>query len=316
MFGDIFNVLFVVLATALSWCYAIGFHNYAIAIVLFTVLFAAITYPLSAKQIRSMIVMQKIQPELKKLQEIHKDDRETFNQELMALYKRHNINPLSGCWPLLLQYPLMIVLFQILRGLTNTVYPKNVTAGMGKAVEALTTGNAIPVEAVPKYLPHGSAMFHDLQAAGGKMVAFGFDFANKASDFKLLSLAALPFLILIALSAATQWISMKQIYKRQTSPQNNQMVMMNRLMIPLFAWFGLHFQAALLLYWVSSGALRIAQQEVIYKYDPKLRQLSEETEGDLLKVEAEDRKRNKQARANARLGRANGKGKGNKKGKR
>ena len=66
-----------------------------------------------------MIQMQRLQPEMRKLQLKYKDDRQKLNEELMAFYKENNLNPLGGCLPLLLQTPVFIILFNVIRGLTR-----------------------------------------------------------------------------------------------------------------------------------------------------------------------------------------------------
>jgi YidC/Oxa1 family membrane protein insertase len=71
--------------------------------------------PLTIKQIRSMAAMQKIQPELKKLQAKHKGNRQKLNEEMMKLYREHGVNPLGGCFPLLMQAPVFIALYSVLR---------------------------------------------------------------------------------------------------------------------------------------------------------------------------------------------------------
>ena len=78
-----------------------------------------IVTPLTLKGTRSMIAMQQLQPELKKLQVKYKDDRQKLNEEMMKFYKEHNINPVGGCLPLLVQMPVFIVLYRVLHGLTQ-----------------------------------------------------------------------------------------------------------------------------------------------------------------------------------------------------
>src|SRR5687768_2293301 len=105
---------FEIFAAALAGLY--GFvKSYGIAIILLTVAVRIIVLPLSIKQTRSMREMQRIQPELKKLQTKHKGDRQKMNEEMMALYKEHGVNPFGGCAPLLLQFPLLIGLFYVVR---------------------------------------------------------------------------------------------------------------------------------------------------------------------------------------------------------
>src|SRR5439155_18437093 len=71
--------------------------------------------PLTVKQIRSMTAMQRLQPELKRLQQKYKGDRQKLNEELMKLYREHGVNPLGGCFPLLMQAPVFIALYSVLR---------------------------------------------------------------------------------------------------------------------------------------------------------------------------------------------------------
>lgn len=91
-------------------------HNYGIAIILLTIVVRALLYPLSVKGSRSMKAMQKLQPQIQALKEKYKDaaDMQRFNQEQMALFKAHNVNPLGGCFPMLIQLPVFIALYQLL----------------------------------------------------------------------------------------------------------------------------------------------------------------------------------------------------------
>lgn len=88
--------------------------NYGVDIILLTVLIKVLFIPLTQKSFQSMQAMQKVQPEMKKLQERFKDDREALNREMMELYRRHKVNPLGGCLPMLLQMPVFIGLYNAL----------------------------------------------------------------------------------------------------------------------------------------------------------------------------------------------------------
>ncbi len=86
--------------------------NYGWAIILFTLITRVLLYPLMRSQFRSMAKMQKLAPKIKRLQERFKDDRETLQRQLMELYRQEKVNPLGGCLPMLLQFPLLILLWQ------------------------------------------------------------------------------------------------------------------------------------------------------------------------------------------------------------
>jgi len=88
--------------------------NYGWAIILLTIAVRIVFYPVNNKQMEAMKGMQRIQPEIKKLQERYPDDREKMNLEMMELYRRHKVNPLAGCLPMLVQLPVFIGLYNVL----------------------------------------------------------------------------------------------------------------------------------------------------------------------------------------------------------
>ena len=81
---------------------------WGLAIIALTLLVRLAMHPLTAKQMKSMQKMQKLQPQLQVLQEKYADDKDKLNQETMALYKENNVNPASGCLPLIIQLPIFI----------------------------------------------------------------------------------------------------------------------------------------------------------------------------------------------------------------
>jgi len=89
-------------------------HNYGWAIILLTILIKIIFWPLTDKSYKSMKAMQTLQPEMTKLREKHKNDRDTLNKEIMTLYKEHRVNPLGGCLPMVVQIPVFFALYQVL----------------------------------------------------------------------------------------------------------------------------------------------------------------------------------------------------------
>lgn len=90
------------------------FHNYGIAIILVTVMFKGVFWPITQKGMKSMKNMQKLQPKMVKLKEKYKDDPTKMNQEVMNLYKTYKVNPLGGCLPMVLQIPVFFALYKVL----------------------------------------------------------------------------------------------------------------------------------------------------------------------------------------------------------
>ena len=89
--------------------------NFGMAIIIMTVMVKLVTFPLNNKQIQSAKRMQALQPEMKKIQQKYKDDKEKQNQAVSAFMKENNMNPLAGCMPLLVQFPILIGIFRLLR---------------------------------------------------------------------------------------------------------------------------------------------------------------------------------------------------------
>jgi len=102
------KLLFLIYNTA-------GFHSYALSLLLFTIVVKLALLPLSIKQIRSSQKMQEIQPELTKIQERYKNDKEKLNEEMQKLYAEKKYNPASGCLPLVVQMPILFALFYVIR---------------------------------------------------------------------------------------------------------------------------------------------------------------------------------------------------------
>jgi YidC/Oxa1 family membrane protein insertase len=97
--------------TVLTLLYQL-FNSSVIAIILFTILIRLLTYPLTIQQTRASKAMAELQPELKKLQDKYKNDREKLSQEQMKLYREYGVNPVGGCLPLIIQLPIWIGLYQ------------------------------------------------------------------------------------------------------------------------------------------------------------------------------------------------------------
>jgi YidC/Oxa1 family membrane protein insertase len=238
-----FDALFEGIAKTLSVFYDLV-PNYAVAIAMLTLVVMIVTTPFTLKGTRSMIQMQRLQPELRKLQIKHKDDRQKLNEEMMALYKEHQINPLGGCLPLLLQAPVFWILFRVVHGLTS----------FGPDGEHFD----------PKYLDHSSKLFRHL-AGSERMMSFGIDLAESAS--KALGRGfthGLPQLSLVAIVAVTSYYQQKQIQGRNPNAEiPAQQKMLMRFMPAMFVVFAFIEPAALVIYFVVSNVYRIGMQAYI-----------------------------------------------------
>ncbi|HVX20818.1 MAG TPA: YidC/Oxa1 family membrane protein insertase [Acidimicrobiales bacterium] len=303
--GEIFHPLFVLVGTVLAFIYGL-IPNYAVAIILLTILIMALLTPLTVKSTKSMVAMQALQPELQKLRQKYKgaENREQLNQEMMRLYKEHGVSPTGGCLPMFLQMPALIVLYDTIRGLTNTVkkstaFPttavlpiKDAVAATGRTAAQLSgrgAGNGLvyvgahhtatahlaalkcqeAVCAVPRYIPSDSKMFQHLVATPGVMKSFGLNLASKPLTHRAEWYDYIPYFVLVAIAVGLQYFQMSQMTKRN---RNNaaqipsQMQTMQKVMPLIFAYIYFLVPAGVVIYMIVSSAIRIGTQDVIFRY--------------------------------------------------
>jgi YidC/Oxa1 family membrane protein insertase len=238
--------MFNVIARVLAWLYDFS-GSYAISIALLTLLIMLVLTPLTLKGTRSMMRIQVLQPELKRIQTKHKGDRQKINEETMALYQTHGANPLSGCLPTLVQLPVFLVLYRVINGMTKI------------------GGDGIPN---PSYLDKESNLYKDLVADGGEMVSFGIDLSEAAKDVIQSNFVdGLPYLGLVAVTFVLSFLQQSQMkaHRGDAAAQNPQMEMLMKIMPYMLPVFAFLVQAALGVYFIASSLYRIGQQSFIHK---------------------------------------------------
>lgn len=257
--------MFDLIATALAWFYDL-WPSYGMAIVFLTLAVMLLVTPLTLKGTRSMLELQAHQPELRRIQTQYRDDRQKMNEELMKFYAEHKINPLGGCLPLLIQLPVFIILYNVIRGLTSRT---NLLESVAAAGDGSMAGNFDP-----KYLDESSALYEALHGTN-EMLSWGVDLSRSATQAMGEGFGtALPYVLLILGATATSYYQQAQIQRRATGPVNPQMQMITRIM-PLFITFiSLTLPAALVIYFFVSGCYRIGQQAIITRhiYTPEVKE--------------------------------------------
>lgn len=115
IFNAIVNGMTWLLNLLYNFTEVIGLPNYGLAIILLTIVIKLVLYPLTQKQMKSMLAMQQLQPKIKEIQEKWKNkDPKKAQEQVMQLYKENNVNPAAGCLPLLIQMPILIALYRSL----------------------------------------------------------------------------------------------------------------------------------------------------------------------------------------------------------
>ncbi len=168
IFGFLSRIFLGVLITFYGW---VG--NYGLAIIMMTFLLQIFIFPLTIKSFKSMNSMKKLQPKTQKIREKYKEDPQRMNEEMMHLYKKHSVNPVGGCFPLLLQMPIFISLFTMLRTAAELRFASflwiNDLAAADVLFKSVPLVSEIPVlgSAGPLPLLMGGAMFLQQRVTGG-----------------------------------------------------------------------------------------------------------------------------------------------------
>jgi YidC/Oxa1 family membrane protein insertase len=219
----------------LLWIYSI-LGNFGLAIILFTILVRMVTYPLTIQQLKGASKMQEMQKskEYLAMQKKYKNDKQKLQQEQMKLYKEKGVNPLGSCLPTLIQFPVIIGLYQsIIRALAVT--PMQMTA---------LFYNIYPFSDVAKLLPIDSTFLWMDLSQPERLYVFGY---------------GIPVLAIIVL-ITTYFQSRLITPPSQPGEQGAQMTQMMNLYMPLLmGYLALTFAAGLALYFVTSNVITILQ---------------------------------------------------------
>jgi YidC/Oxa1 family membrane protein insertase len=223
------------------------FSNFGIAIILFTILIRLITYPLFAQQMKGAQAMQGMQNDerYKEMQKKYKDDKEKLAQEQMKLYREMGINPLGSCLPTLIQFPIIIGLYQsITRALATTpfdllILERQIYPGLLKASSLLPLNNQF--------------LWMDLSQPEKVIIPFLNNFG-------------LPVLAIIVV--ITTYMQSKVMTPVTTNPNDQSagmMKAMNLYMPFLMGWLALTLSSGLAIYFVASNVIGIVQYMLMGK---------------------------------------------------
>ena len=239
--------------TLLTFLYSVFNHDMVLAIIVFTVLVRLLTFPLTAQQQRSSTAMQQLQPELKKLQDKYKNDREKLAQEQMRLYREYGINPLGGCLPLVIQFPIFIALYQaIIISLATT------------PLQLLNLSNRLLIPGLSSVIP-----LENIWLGMNLAVAPNLGTISISNPLTLIPI------VLIALVVVTTWLQFK-VTTPPPAPASddgkpNQAAAMSQSMgtiMPLmYGFFALSFSIGLSLYFIASNTIGIIQYAMMGKAD-------------------------------------------------
>ncbi|WP_037674889.1 membrane protein insertase YidC [Streptomyces griseus] len=258
---DTIASLFSFITTPVSWV-IVQFHTvygaifgpdtgwaWGLSIVSLVILIRICLIPLFVKQIKSTRAMQTLQPEMKKIQERYKNDKQRQSEEMMKLYKETGTNPLSSCLPILAQSPFFFALYHVLNG--------------------IATGDTIGV------------INQNLLESAQKAHIFGAPLAAKFTDgaSKVESLGAsltdvrVVTAIMIVLMSASQFFTQRQLMTKNVdttvkTPFMQQQKMLMYVFPVMFAVFGINFPVGVLVYWLTTNVWTMGQQMYVIRNNP------------------------------------------------
>jgi YidC/Oxa1 family membrane protein insertase len=234
--------------------FALGADNgfaWALSVIFLVFTLRALLFKPFVSQVRSMRKMQEFQPQIKKLQEKYKNDKQKLAEEMQKLQKEHGVNPLGGCLPVLVQLPVFIGLFHVLRGFQPN-YPYNYVFDRADVVS-----------------------FNNASILGVKLSQAIFGGAQELGHFSLNFSSFTPSVVPVALplmiiaSVATHFTARISVqHQTAASAANPQAAIMQKLTMWLFPIgvlvFGAFFPIAILLYWLANNSWTLTQQWYVY----------------------------------------------------
>jgi YidC/Oxa1 family membrane protein insertase len=267
IFGQLGQPFFSAFAWMLSTFYALV-PNYAVAIALLTLAVMAVLFPISLRATRGMLRLQLLAPEMRSLQRKYtttpgmgsterQELRQRQQQELVGIYKENGVSPSGGCLPMILQIPFFVVLYETIRGLVHT----SVVHGV--------------IVSDPLYVSHASRLYLAVQNAHGQLVSFGVNLADSFRSSGLGWETRIPLAAIVVVVVGLQWLQATRASSRSVGvapePGSRQMQRIQKALPIVSAILYVSVPAGVNIYFMVSGFVRLAQQELIHRFDPSVR---------------------------------------------
>ncbi|WP_416977921.1 membrane protein insertase YidC [Streptomyces sp. T028] len=258
---DTIASLFSFITTPVSWV-IVQFHTvygkifgpdtgwaWGLSIVSLVILIRICLIPLFVKQIKATRAMQTLQPEMKKIQERYKNDKQRQSEEMMKLYKETGTNPLSSCLPILAQSPFFFALYHVLNGIAN-----------GDTVGVI---NESLLQSAQKAHIFGAPLAAKFTDSASEVEALG----ASLTDVRVVTA------IMIVLMSASQFFTQRQLMTKNVdttvkTPFMQQQKMLMYIFPVMFAVFGINFPVGVLVYWLTTNVWTMGQQMYVIHNNP------------------------------------------------
>lgn len=261
-------------------------HNYGLAILLFTIVTKLLLIPLSIKQQKSTVQMQLMQPKMEEIRNKYKNNPTKMNEEIQALYDRENYSMTAGCMPMLIQFPIIFGLLDVVyRPLTHLLHISSAVMAQATEIAEKIIGTAATAGYAPEI-----AILASIKADPAAYAALGQDVVQKITAFdtrflgldlttfpnQVVSLGSpsswlTPIILIPILSGATAWImSMVTMKNNNTAGSNPSMNAMMMTMPLMSLFFTFMVPASAGLYWTMSNVVAIGQTMLMnHFWNPK-----------------------------------------------
>ncbi|MET9112761.1 membrane protein insertase YidC [Streptomyces longwoodensis] len=258
---DTIASLFSFITTPVSWV-IVQFHKvygavfgpdtgwaWGLSIVSLVILIRICLIPLFVKQIKATRAMQTLQPEMKKIQERYKNDKQRQSEEMMKLYKETGTNPLSSCLPILAQSPFFFALYHVLNGIAS-----------GKTIGVI---NDSLLESARNAHIFGAPLAAKFKDSASTIEALG----ASVTDVRVVTV------IMIVLMSASQFFTQRQLMTKNVdtsvkTPFMQQQKMLMYVFPLMFAIFGINFPVGVLVYWLTTNVWTMGQQMYVIHNNP------------------------------------------------
>ena len=292
---SIFDLVTVPMGYIIEMIYKLV-QNYGLSIIIFTIIIKIILLPLNVKSQKAMKKQQKIQPILAELQKKYANDQQKLQTEMMKLYKDNGVSMTGGCLPMLIQFPILIGLYNVIRSPLRYLLHINITDAA--VVDKINNIMALMAEKFPADL--GSFAGYDaeklfsiaqiqlatwsekvLDTAEAWSINFNFlglnlaELPSKAITYitqgNFAEIGTIALLVIPALAIFTTWLSMYQTQKMSGQTQSdNQAAQMSKtmnLMMPIMTgFFSFTLPSGMGIYWITANLIQMGQQYILNKY--------------------------------------------------
>ncbi|MGQ4414736.1 membrane protein insertase YidC [Streptomyces sp. SAS_269] len=258
---DTIASLFSFITTPVSWV-IVQFHTvygaifgpdtgwaWGLSIVSLVILIRICLIPLFVKQIKATRAMQTLQPEMKKIQERYKNDKQRQSEEMMKLYKESGTNPLSSCLPILAQSPFFFALYHVLSGIAS-----------GQTIGVI---NPSLLESARKAHIFGAPLAAKFKDSASTIEALG----ASVTDVRVVTV------VMIVMMSASQFYTQRQLMTKNVdttvkTPFMQQQKMLMYVFPIMFAVFGINFPVGVLIYWLTTNVWTMGQQMYVIHNNP------------------------------------------------